>query len=103
MVEILTDNEGKTQLAAQEKAIVKYFASWCGSCRLIKPKYNRLSEDERFKGIAFLDVDAENSPELRQLAGVTNLPYFAIFEKGVLKEGIATNKEEAIVELLGKL
>jgi thiol-disulfide isomerase/thioredoxin len=102
MVEVLTDND-KARLAAQEKAIIKYFASWCGSCRLIKPKYNRLSEDARFEGIAFLDVDAENNPELRKMAGVTNLPYFAIFEKGVLKDGIATNKEEAIVELLNKL
>jgi thiol-disulfide isomerase/thioredoxin len=102
MVEVLTDND-KARLAAQEKAIIKYFASWCGSCRLIKPKYNRLSEDARFEGITFLDVDAENNPELRKMAGVTNLPYFAIFEKGVLKDGIATNKEEAIVELLNKL
>jgi thioredoxin 1 len=104
MVEQISDNEGSPILEQAPKAIVKYFAGWCGSCRLIKPKYKRLSDDERFKdAIAFLDVDAEESPELRKLAGVSTLPYFAIFQNGQLVKGISTSKEEAIVELLQQL
>lgn len=99
----IDDSNVKENLNQNEKVIVKYHASWCGSCRLIKPKYKRLSNDERFEGIAFLDIDAEHNPESRKLAGVQNLPYFAIFKNGELVEGLSTSKEESVIELLEKL
>ena len=99
----IDDSNVKENLNQNEKVIVKYYAGWCGSCRLIKPKYKRLSNDERFENIAFLDVDAEHNPETRNLAGVKNLPFFAIFKNGEFVEGVSTSKEEGIVELLEKL
>ena len=102
-VNIATDHEFKEVLASSEKVVVKYFADWCGSCRLFAPKYRRLSDDDRFKGIAFLDVNAEKSPEARKAAGVTNLPYFAIFQNGQLVDGFCSSKEEAVVDLISKL
>ncbi len=102
-VEQITDNEFQSSLKNNQKVVVKYYADWCGSCRLFAPKYKRISNDEKYEGVAFLDVNAEKNPEARKAAGVTSLPYFAIFENGELKEGVATNKEEAFVELLEKL
>ena len=83
--------------------IVKYFADWCGSCRLFAPKFKRLSGDERFSNVTFLDVNAEKNPESRKAGGVKNLPSFAIFKNGELIETVATSNEEAVVELLQKL
>ncbi len=99
----IDDSNVKENLNQNEKVIVKYYAGWCGSCRLIKPKYRRLSEEERFEGIAFLDTDAEHNPEARKLADVKSLPYFAIFKNGELVEGISTSKIENVVELVEKL
>ncbi len=92
-----------TELATSDKVVVKYYADWCGSCKLFAPKYKRLSGDERFAGIQFLDVNAEENPEARKFAGVDNLPFFAIFKQGKLVEGSATSKEEAVVAMLEKL
>jgi thioredoxin 1 len=75
-VTLHTDSDFAQAIQANEKVIVKYFADWCGSCKLFAPKYKRLSNDERFAGIAFLEVNAEVSPEARKLAGVDNLPFF---------------------------
>ena len=102
-VEILQDQEFKSKLASSPKVAVKYYADWCGSCRLFAPKFRRLSEDERFSEVEFVDINAEQNPDARHLAGVTNLPFFAIFKDGKLVEGVATNKEELVVELLDKL
>lgn len=98
-----TDLDFQTLLKTHEKVMVKYFADWCGSCKLIAPKYKRLSGDERFSDIAFLEVNAEENPEARKAAGVSNLPFFAVFKNGSLKESAATNKEEAIVAMLDQL
>lgn len=97
------DSNFQEAISAADKVIVKYYADWCGSCRLFNPKYKRLANDERFDGIAFLNVNAEENQEARKAAGVTNLPFFAIFKGGELVETVASSKEEAIVELLNKL
>lgn len=102
-IAVVTDDNFQEQLSLNEKVVVKYYADWCGSCKLFAPKYRRLSNDSRFEGVAFLDINAEKNPEARRKAGVTNLPYFAIFKGGQLVDAVASSKEEAVVELIGKL
>lgn len=102
-VQQLTDQDFKSTIESDEKVIIKYFADWCGSCKLIAPKYKRLSDDERFSGITFLDINAEENDEARKAAGVDNLPFFATFQNGKLVEGSATSKVDKVEELLQKL
>ena len=103
VLEIENDNDFKTSIDQNDKVIVKYFAGWCGSCRLFAPKFKRLAQDERFEGITFLDVNAEENPAARKLGNVKNLPTFAIFKNGELLDALASNKEDAVVDLMNKL
>ncbi|MGZ5282054.1 MAG: thioredoxin family protein [Bacteroidia bacterium] len=102
-VETLDDTAFKTQIENGETIIVKYFADWCGSCRLISSKFKRLSEDERFTGIKFVEVDAEKNPAARKWAGVKNLPFFATVKKGEIQYADCVGKEEKLVEILTQL
>jgi thioredoxin 1 len=103
MIQIATDADFGQILESNSKVIVKYYADWCGSCKLFSPKFKRLSNDENYSDIVFLDVNAEENEEARKLAGVNNLPFFAIFQDGQLVEGISASLEERVVELLVKL
>lgn len=96
-----SDTDFRQILDTTEKVVVKYYADWCGNCRLFSPKFKRLAETH--EGIAFLDVNAETSPEARKLAGVTNLPFFAVFRNGELLETVAASKEEAVAALISRL
>lgn len=102
-VQLSDDSKFSQDLTQNEKVVVKYYADWCGSCKLFSPKYKRLSDDERFKDIAFLDINAEKNPESRKAALVDTLPYFAVFKNGELVEKVSTTKEEVFLELLAKL
>jgi thioredoxin-like negative regulator of GroEL len=98
-----TDANFQDALQNHDKVVVKFFAGWCGSCRLFKPKFKSLSEEDNYQGIHFLDVNAEENPEARKAAGVNNLPFFAIFQNGKMLEGASTNKEENVRAMLEKL
>ena len=100
---VATDNDFNDAIASNDKVVVKYFANWCGSCKLFSPKYTRLSNDERFADVTFLDVNAEENPETRKVAGVDSLPYFAVFKGGKLQEGAATSLEPKVVEMIESL
>jgi thioredoxin 1 len=97
------DADFASHLNSNDKVIVKYFADWCGNCKLFAPKFRRLSDDERFQGIVFLDVNAEENEQARRAGGVDNLPYFAVFKNGERIAGRAASKEESVVELLSQL
>ncbi len=102
-VHISTDADFSEKLNSHERVVVKYFADWCGSCKLFAPKFRRISENDAYSGVLFLDVNAEENPEARKLAGVDNLPFFAIFKNGQLLEGTSTSKEDVVTALLDKL
>lgn len=99
----VTDAEFKTELEGNSKVVVKYYAGWCGSCRLFAPKYKRVSGEDENNDVLFLEVDAENNPEARKAAGVDNLPFLAAFKDGQLVEGSAGSKEEYLRSLIAKL
>ncbi|GAA4391257.1 thioredoxin family protein [Hymenobacter koreensis] len=98
-----SDADFNQLLADHDKVVVKYYADWCGNCRLFSPKFKRLSDQEDNQGVAFLDVNAEHSPEARKAASVTNLPFFAVFQNGQLVDTVAASKEEAVVSLIEKI
>jgi len=100
---LASDSDFEQQLIDNKKIIVKYFAGWCGACRLFGPKYKRLSNDSRFEGVTFLEVDAEKNELARKAGEVSNLPFFAVFKDGNLLEGKATAKEEAVIEMIESL
>ena len=101
---VATDEDFKQHLADNPKVVVKYFASWCGSCRLIAPKFKRISNAEDYSDVVFLDVDAEKNPEARAMAGkIPNLPFFATFKDGALVEGDFTAKIDFVEKMIDNL
>lgn len=103
MVLKVNDLEFAAKLVSEQKLIVKFYADWCGSCRLFAPKYTKLSNNIAYAGITFLDMNAEENPEARKLAGVNNLPFFATFKNGQLVKADNTSKEENVDAMIKEL
>lgn len=98
--EIEQDNLAEV-IASNDVVVVQYAASWCGNCRIMKPKFKLLASQN--ENIPFLIVDAEKFPESRKLAKVDNLPTFATFKNGVLVNQTQTNKAEVLTELVNEV
>lgn len=100
MIELEEDNL-KEIISQNPKVIVQYGATWCGSCKIVKPKFKRLSGEHTDTVFAY--VDAEKFTQSRSLANLNNLPTFAGFKDGALIAQAAGNKQETITEVLDAL
>ena len=97
----LTEDSLADLIQENDKVIVQYGATWCGNCRLVKPKFKRLAGEHT--DIQFVYVDAEKLPNSRKLAEVNNLPTFAGFNQGKLVASNAGNKEDNIKAILNEI
>ncbi|MFS4415616.1 thioredoxin family protein [Maribacter sp. 2307ULW6-5] len=97
LVELEKDNLQEI-VAEHKNVIVQYSATWCGNCRIMKPKFKK--ESAANEDITFVLADAEKFPESRKLAQVDNLPTFARFSSGEFKNQVQTNKYDVLKELV---
>jgi len=59
--------------AMSTATLVKYWAPWCGSCRLYSPAINRLVVTHS-EIIELIDIDVSQQPEIAEQRGVLSLP-----------------------------
>jgi thiol-disulfide isomerase/thioredoxin len=100
LIELEEDNL-ETVIAGADTVMVQFSAGWCGNCRLMKPKFKRMSTEN--ETITFVLVDAEKFPNSRKMANVSNLPTFAGFKNGVLINQVQTNKEDILKNLFNEV
>lgn len=98
MIQELEQDNLQEIINNNDTVIVQYSATWCGNCRIMKPKFKKLASEN--EGATFVIADAEKFPESRKLATVDNLPTFATFKNGTFKNQVQTNKFEVLKELV---
>lgn len=91
----------EAELSKHPYAIVDYFASWCGSCRLFGPVFNKVAND--YPKLAFFKVDGDAYPESREGLEIDNLPFVALFEKGQPIGGRNITTEAALREFVERI
>ncbi len=99
MLELKNDNLNEV-LSSNENVFVMYGASWCGACKMSKPKVNRLAGENQ--PVQFVYVDAEHMIDSRELAGkLSNLPTFVAFKNGeVIEKEAGTKSIEKVLNVL---
>lgn len=100
MKELLQDNLQEI-VTSNDIVVVQYAATWCGNCRIMKPKFKKLSSENT--NAVFVIADAEKFPESRKLATVDNLPTFATFKGGEFVNQVQTNKFDVLKDLVDEV
>ena len=81
-VTVVTDDTFETLIInAETPALVDFWATWCGPCRIIAPHVESLAEDFAGKAVvAKLDVDSNRNTAIK--FGIQSIPTLLFFKGG---------------------
>ena len=63
----------------KDKAVVDFYATWCGPCRMFGPVFEEVSKDEDFN---FVKLDVDRYSDIARDYGVMSIPTVILFENG---------------------
>lgn len=63
----------------EEEAVVDFYATWCGPCKMFGPIFEETSKE---KDINFIKLDVDKASEVAREYGVMSIPTIILFKNG---------------------
>lgn len=91
---IYVENNSLDEVVTNDNvALVDFWASWCGPCRMLAPILDQLAEE--FKNKAnIVKVDTDKNQELAVKLGIRSVPTVMFYKNGILMETIVGVKSK---------
>ena len=83
MLNITSENFEKEVISSPVPAVVDFFATWCGPCKMLSPIVEELA-DEYGEKLRFCKVNVDDERELALKFGITSIPTLLFFKNGKL-------------------
>ena len=99
----ITAKELQEKIDNGEKLIVKFGGTWCGPCRMMKPVFEKVSQNND-SDVQMHTVDIDENRDFAIKYGIRSIPTIKVFNGGEVKEtkvGVLT--EQGIKELVSNL
>ena len=84
----------------EELVFIDFYASWCGSCRMAAPMFDRVARDE---GVKIFKIDVEKNPKIKEMVELPGLPSVGCFKNGEPQDLVSVTKEEGFREFVKKM
>lgn len=86
-----------------EKIIVEMWAPWCGPCRMMKPVFERVAQNND-TDVQMYTMDIDKNREFVSSLGIRSIPTIKIFDGGEVKDTkVGVFAEQSIKELVSNL
>lgn len=99
VVHITNETFEKEVMQAEGKVLVDFWASWCGTCRMLGPVIDQLGSELTDVKVCKIDVDANQ--DLAAKYKVETIPTLVVFEGGKeVKRSVGVQPKPAILAML---
>lgn len=85
-------------VSGADVALLDFWASWCGPCRMFGPIFERVSK--KHEDLVFAKVDTEAQPELAEAFNITSIPTLVVIKDRVVLYAEAGALPESALENL---
>ena len=101
-VKHLTTADFDTVIDSAPLALVDFWATWCGPCRMVGPIIEKLGE--QYDGQAVIaKVDVDSEPELARRFGVMSIPTVVFLKNGKeFHRSVGVQSPGAYMDILNK-
>ena len=96
----LTDDTIMNVIETEDMVLIDFYASWCGSCRVAAPMFEKVAAEE---GIKIFKIDVEKNPKIKEMVDLPGLPSVGFFKNGEPMDLVNVTKEEAFREFVKKV
>ena len=98
MAQAVTDSNFKEMiLEAQMPAVVDFWATWCGPCRMISPIIDAMAE--KFEGkVLVAKCNIDDAVDVPTQYGIRNIPTILFFKGGELVDRLVGAVPQAEIE-----
>lgn len=81
----ITSIELQEKINKGEKLIVEFWAEWCGPCKMMKPAFERVANNNT-SDVQMYTMNVDNNREIGAAFGIRSIPTVKIFNSGELIE-----------------
>lgn len=84
------------------KQVIKFYADWCGPCKVYGPNFERVKQELQSDEIIFTEINVETDTEnLSGQYGVRGIPHTVLLENGVkVKEQSGRMPDQMLKEFI---
>jgi len=88
IIEVNDDNFASEVEGSDGLAMVDFWATWCGPCRMVAPIVEELADEYADKGLKVAKLDVDANPSISARYGVRSIPTILFFKGGELVDQV---------------
>ncbi len=96
------ENGNEWKFLGERPAIIDFFATWCGPCKMLSPILDELSEEYEGK-VDFYKVDVDKEAELEEAYNIRTVPTLLLCNAdGSFKQMLGTVTKNELKKIIEK-
>lgn len=103
MIKITNLKNLQKLLKAEKRVIVDFYADWCGPCHMMRPTYEKFSNEDSYKSIKFTKVNVDECEDIVTEYNISAMPTFLTFHNEKVLDTLNGANENVLREVLDKL